>query len=144
MFTVKRSSLKALSICLGLLFTAGFYYFFHYRLPWDWDAPGTGRLPQEIVRGFMAEAYEEGRGASAVQNYFSPQVADAAPEAQDRRNGDPIPHEVLSVVAQGQTIVVIHRIAASRGQPALDVIDVFETNRGRIVKRERYLTNFDQ
>ncbi len=142
MITVKRSSLRILSICLGLLFIAGFYSFFHYRLPWDWDAPGTGRLPQEIVQGFMTEAYEGGRGASAVEDYFSSDVVDNALQAQDRENGAPISHEVLSVVAQGQTVVVIHRIAAARGQPALDAIEVFETNRGRIVRRERYLTTF--
>lgn len=143
MVTVKRSSLRIASILLGFAFVGIFYSFFHYRIPWDWDAPGTGKLPQEIVRGFMAEAYGEGRGAAAVRDYFLPDAPDNALEAQDRQDGEPMPHEVVSVVAQGQTVVVIHRIAAARGEPALEVIDVFETKRGRIVSRKRYVTRFN-
>lgn len=144
MVTVKRSSLRVLSIALGLLFIAGFYYFFHYRLPWDWDAPGTGRLPREIVSGFMYEAYDNGRGAGAASDYFASDGVDNVPLAQDRQDGAPIAHEVLSVIAQGQTVVVIHRIGPARGELAIEAIDVFVTNRGRIVSRQRYLTEFDQ
>jgi hypothetical protein len=144
MITVKRSSLRIASICLGLIFLASIYYFFHYRLPWDWGAPGTGKLPQEIIRAYMSEAYEQGRGARAIQDYFADDAADNVSQTREREDGVAIPHEVLSVVAQGQTVVVVHRVGAARGEPAADVIDVFETKRGRIVRRDRYVTSFNR
>ncbi|MCW3837006.1 hypothetical protein ACFQ1E_13400 [Sphingomonas canadensis] len=142
MVTVKRSSLRLVSIALGLVFTAAVYCTMHYGFPWDWKAPGTGKLPREIVAGFMAQAYDRGRGAQAVRDYFVPGAADDAPGAQDRRDGVPIPHEIRSVVAQGTTVVVFHRIAAARGEAAADVIDLFVTVNGRIIRRERYPTRF--
>jgi hypothetical protein len=142
MLTIKRSNLKMLSVATGLLFTAAIYYSMHYLIPWEWNAPGIGRLPQEIVHGFLAEAYDEGKGAKASRDYFSPSVHDTAPQAQDRRDGSPIPHEIRKVVAQGANVVVFQRIGAARGEPAADAIDVFETRNGRIVRRERYLTRF--
>jgi hypothetical protein len=142
MIRARRSTVRILSICLGFAFIAGFYYFFHHRLAWDWDAPGTGKLPQEIVAGFLAETHEQGRGAAAMQGYFAPDAVDTAPAGPNQEDGAPMPHEVRSVIAQGQTVVVIHRIAAARGQPSQDVIDVFETRRGRIVRRDRFYTQF--
>ncbi|RYE04094.1 MAG: hypothetical protein EOP61_01875 [Sphingomonadales bacterium] len=142
MVTMKRSSLRLLTIAIGLLFTAGIYYSMHYRIPWEWNAPGIGKLPQEIVRGYLAEAYDRGQGAKAARDYFAPQVVDNAPEAQDRRDGAPMPHEIRTMFGQGAQVVVIHRIGATRGQPVTDVIDVFETKGARITRRERFPTRF--
>lgn len=142
MVTVRRSTLRLLTIALGLLFTAGIYYSMHYRIPWEWNAPGIGKLPQEIVRGYLAEAYDRGQGAKAVRDYFSPQIVDNAPHAQDSRDGAPIPHEIRTMFGQGAQVVVIHRIGAARGAPVADVIDVFETRNGRITRRDRFLTSF--
>ena len=142
MFTLKRSNLRLATIALGLLFTAGIYYSMHYRIPWDWHAPGIGKLPQEIVRGFLTEAYDKGQGAKAVRDYFSPEVKDNAPEAQDRRDGPPMPHEIRTMIGQGTKVIVIHRVGPARGEPVIDVIDLFETRDGRIVRRERFLTRF--
>ena len=123
MITVRRTHLNLLKIALGLMFTAGIYYSMHYRIPWDWEAPGIGKLPTEIVRGFMAEAYGKGAGAKASRDYF-------------------LPHEVRKIVAQGMNVVVFHRIGPARGEPAADIIDVFETRNGRIVRRDRFPTRF--
>ena len=142
MITVRRTHLNLLKIALGLMFTAGIYYSMHYRIPWDWEAPGIGKLPTEIVRGFMAEAYGKGAGAKASRDYFSPKAVDNAPQAQDRRDGSPMPHEVRKIVAQGMNVVVFHRIGPARGEPAADIIDVFETRNGRIVRRDRFPTRF--
>ena len=94
MFTVRRANLDLLKIALGLIFTAGIYYSMHYRIPWEWEAPGIGKLPTEIVRGFMAEAYDTGAGAMASRDYFAPKAVDNASRAQERRDGSPMPHEV--------------------------------------------------
>lgn len=139
MITVRRSTLKLLSIAIGLIFTAGIYNSMHNGIPWDWNAPGTGKLPREIVRGFMAQAYDRGDGAGAVRDYFAKDAVDNVVQAQDRRSGAPIPHQVGRVVGEGLTVVVFHRIGAARGEPASDVVDVFETRNGRIVRRERHI-----
>lgn len=142
MVTASRNSLKLFSIAIGLLFTGAIYYTMHYNPRWDWTAPGVGKLPQEIVRDFMREAYDQGKGGAAQVRYFARDAADNASGAQDRRDGDPMPHEIRNVIAQGMTVAVVHRVAAGRGEPAADVIDVFRIKNGRIAQRDRYLTSF--
>lgn len=142
MFTVKRSNLKLLSVAVGLLFTAGIYYSMHYRIPWEWNAPGIGKLPREIVSGYLTEAYDRGQASRAVRDYFSPDIVDNVPRAQDPGDGDPIPHQIRMIVGQGATVVVLHRLGPSPRQPLTDAIDIFETKNGRIVRRDRYLTSF--
>lgn len=142
MITVSRTSLRQLSIAIGLLFTGTVYYTMHYNPRWDWTAPGIGQLPRDIVHGFMADAYGRGQGAAAHRTWFAPKAADNAPGAADRQDGVPIGDDVRQIVAQGMTVAVIHRIAPARGAPALDVIDVFEIKDGRIARRDRYPTTF--
>jgi predicted SnoaL-like aldol condensation-catalyzing enzyme len=144
MVTASRSSLRLLSIVIGLLFTGAVYYTMHYNPRWDWTAPGVGKLPQEIVHDFMDQAYTKGHGSSAAKSYFAKDAIDNVPDAQDRRDGTPLPNEVREIIAQGLTVAVLHRIGASRGEPSVDVIDVFRTKNGRIVRRDRYLTKFAQ
>ena len=144
MITVRRSSLKLLSIGIGLLFTATVYYTMHYNPRWDWSAPGIGKLPRQIVSEYMDEAYTKGRGGAAHRNYFAKDAVDNVPAAQGRRDGAPVPHDVRDVIAQGMVVAVVHRIAPARGEPAMDVIDVFRIKDGRIVRRDRYPTQFAQ
>lgn len=144
MITLSRAKLRLLSIAIGLLFTAAIYYTMHYNPRWDWTAPGVGRLPQEIVRSFLHEAYDKGRGATAARDYFAADAQDNAPDAQDRRDGSPMPHQIRSVIAQGMTVAVLHRIDPVRGETQRDVIDIFHLKDGRIARRERYLTQFDK
>lgn len=141
MTTVSRSSLKLLSIAIGLLFTVAVYYTMHDNPRWDWTAPGVGKLPQQIVREFMDEAYVEGRGRAAHDAYFAKNAVDNVPAAQD---GDVGTHEVREVIAQGMTVAVVHRMVPAHGEPAVDAIDVFRIKDGRIVRRDRYLTRFTQ
>ncbi|OYW47966.1 MAG: hypothetical protein B7Y36_08530 [Novosphingobium sp. 28-62-57] len=144
MVTVSRNSLKLLSIGIGLLFTAAVYYTMHYNPRWDWSAPGVGKLPRDIIAQFMDQAYDKGQGGTAQQSYFAKDAMDNAPAADDRRDGAPVPHEIRDVIAQGMTVAVIHRIGPARGNPQLDVIDVFRIKDGRIVRRDRYPTRFAQ
>lgn len=141
MTTVSRSSLKLLSIAIGLLFTVAVYHTMHNNPRWDWTAPGVGKLPQQIVREFMDEAYVEGRGRAAHDVYFAKDAVDNVPAAQDGSIGA---HEVREVIAQGMTVAVVHRMVPVHGEPAVDAIDVFRIKDGRIVRRDRYLTRFTQ
>ena len=100
MITVSRTSLRLLSIAIGLLFTGTVYYTMHYNPRWDWTAPGIGQLPRDIVHGFMADAYGRGQGAAAHRTWFAPNAADNAPGAADRQDGVPIGDDVRQIVAQ--------------------------------------------
>lgn len=144
MIIVRRASLRLISIAIGLLFAAAIYHTMRDNPRWDWSAPGVGKLPQDVVRNFMHEAYDMGRGGSAARDYFSAEAPDNAPDAQDRRDGSPMAHEVRSIVAQGMTVVVVHRVKPARGEPQADVIDIFHMKDGRIDRRDRYPTRFDQ
>lgn len=141
--TVSRTGLKLLSIVIGLLFTAAVLQTMHFNPRWDWSAPGVGKLPRDIVTDYMKLAYEQGQGGTAAKGYFAKDAKDNAADAQDRIDGSAIPHQVRSIIGQGMTVVVVHRIAAARGQPAMDVIDQFEIKDGRIARRDRYVTRFD-
>ncbi len=140
MVRVSRSSLRLLSIAIGILFIGAIYYSMHYRIPWEWDAPGVGKLPRDVVSGFLEEAYGRGNGEAAVRDYFASEIVPGAVAPQERSDAGPIPYEIHSVVAQGLTVVVFQKIGAARGQPATDVVDVFEVRDGRIVRRERHHT----
>lgn len=142
MLQVKSSTLYGVSLALGALFTGWIYYNMHFNIPWDWEAPGTGRLPHEIVEGFLDTAYGDGQGAVARAQYFAPSLNDATPLPLEAENGVPTERTVHRVVAQGLDVVVFQTLSAARGQEAQDVIDVFETNRGRITARTRHFTDF--
>lgn len=142
MITISRRSLYLLTIAIGLFFTVAVFYTMHTNPRWDWSAPGVGKLPRDIISEFMEQAYDKGQGGTAQQSYFAKDSVDSAPNAEDRRNGTPIPHEVREVVAQGMIVVVLHRIGPARGEVARDLIDVFRVKDGRIVRRDRYLTKF--
>ena len=143
MIRVSRTSLKLLSIAIGLFFTVAVYHTMHNNPRWDWTAPGVGKLPRAIVLDFMALAYDRGQGGTAAQAYFAKDARDNAAAAQDRRDGAAIPHQVRSIVAQGMTVVVLHRIGPARGEPPLDVIDIYQIKDGRIARRDRYPTRFE-
>jgi hypothetical protein len=143
MIRVRRRWLELLSIAIGLLFTAAVYQTMRHNPRWDWSAPGVGQLPRDVVAGFMREAYDGGRGGTASRDYFARDAKDNAADAADRSDGAPIPHGIRAVVGQGATVIVFHRIGASRGQPQTDVIDRFDIKDGRIARRERFVTRFD-
>ena len=108
------------------------------------SAKGQAPLPRDIVAQFMDQAYAKGQGGTAQRSYFAKDASDNAPAAEDRRDGAPVPHELREVIAQGMTVTVIHRIGPARGNPEMDVIDVFKIKDGRIVRRDRYPTRFTQ
>ncbi|AKC72233.1 hypothetical protein MB84_08155 [Pandoraea oxalativorans] len=121
---------------LGIALTCWIAYDLHFNTKWDWG-PGAGKLPVEIVQGFMSEAYGDGRGVQAAKDYFTPDAKDRNPLSADRKDGPPIRHDTLGVVAQGLSVAVHHCISAAGDDPALNAVDIFRTKNGRIVERTR-------
>jgi hypothetical protein len=118
-----------------LIFQIG--YQLHSDPRWHWHA-GTGKLPHDIVREFMDEAYTQGRGVDAYKTYFSDKAIDNAPDTIDHENGAPIPHEVKKIIVEGNDVAVYQTIGATRGHPAQDVVDVYEiSGSGWIVRHDR-------
>lgn len=142
MITVTRTSLRLLSLAIGLAFTAAVYVTMHNNPRWDWSAPGVGLLPREIVTRFMDQSYRAGQAGTARAAYFAKDARDLADDPRDLADGAPVPDVVREVVGQGMTVVVIHQLGAARGLPARDVIDVFHIKDGRIASRDRYPTRF--
>ncbi|WP_254601784.1 hypothetical protein [Cupriavidus taiwanensis] len=130
------------SVCVGILITLGFTYSLHFNPRWYGNnGPGVGKLPRVIVLDYMKLAYDKGQGAAAARAYFAPKVIDHHPGSIELRDGEPIRHEIRQVIAEGLVVAVYHRVEAARGQPAIDVLDVFRTGAysGRIAERQRFI-----
>ena len=113
------------------------------RLPREQADLGEPEGAQDLgADAVVAEIHA--RGGAAARDYFAADARDNAPGAQDRRDGSPMPHKIRSIIAQGMTVAVLHRIEPVRGEAQLDVIDIFHLKDGRIARRERYLTWFDK
>ncbi|MFS8979124.1 hypothetical protein PO002_32330 [Cupriavidus necator] len=130
------------SVCIGVLITLCFTYSLHFNPRWYGDnGPGVGKLPRVIVMDYMKLAYDKGQGAAAARAYFSPKVLDHNPGSIELRDGQPIRHEIRQVIGEGLVVAVYHRVEAARGEPAIDVLDVFKTGAytGRIAERKRFI-----
>ncbi|QYY29481.1 hypothetical protein K2O51_04615 [Cupriavidus pinatubonensis] len=133
---------RAASIGVGIAIALSFAYSLHFNPRWYGDnGPGVGKLPRTIVLDYMKQAYDTGRGAEAAKGYFSPKMVDHNPGSIELRDGEPIRHEIRQVIAEGLVVAVYHRVEAARGQPAVDVLDVFKTGAytGRIAERRRFV-----
>jgi len=129
------------SICVGILITLSFTYSLHFNPRWYGNnGPGLGKLPRVIVLNYMKQAYDEGKGGEAARGYFSPKIVDHNPGSIELRDGPPIRHEIKQVIAEGLVVAVYHRVDAARGEPAIEVLDVFKTGAytGRIAERQRF------
>jgi len=133
---------RAVSIGVGIAIALSFAYSLHFNPRWYGDnGPGVGKLPRTIVLDYMKQAYDKGRGAEAAQGYFSPKMIDHNSGSIELRDGPPIRHEIRQVIAEGLVVAVYHRVEAVRGEPAVDVLDVFRTGAytGRIAERQRFV-----
>lgn len=138
----KSKQTYIVSICVGILITLSFTYSLHFNPRWYGDnGPGVGKLPRVIVLNYMKQAYDEGKGVEAARGYFSPTMVDHNPGSTELRDGPPIRHEIKRVIAEGLMVAVYHRVEAARGEPAIDVLDVFKTGAytGRIAERQRFI-----
>ncbi|QIL79623.1 hypothetical protein G7047_06700 [Diaphorobacter sp. HDW4A] len=134
---IKTRTFNALSAIVGIALTAAVAHNMATNPRWAGDnGPGVGKMPREVVAGFMKMAYEEGKGAQALALYTTSKTIDLAPDAADRKDGAPIKHSVRRVVAEGLNVVVWHCIDGSTGQ-SMETVDFFRTRDGRIVDRAR-------
>ena len=134
---IKTKTFNAISVIVGLLLTAAVWHHMASNPRWAGDnGPGVGKLPREIVAGFMKMAYEEGKGAQAASLYMTPKSVDLATDAPDRKDGAPIKHTIRRVVAEGLNVVVWHCIDGVDGQ-SIETVDFFRTRDGRIMDRAR-------
>lgn len=123
-----------ISAVVGILLTI--YMAYDLNRTFDWSG-GAGETPRVFVAKYLDMAYTQGRGAAAAREYFAPNAIDHAADAIDRSDGEPIPHQVKAIVADGPIVVVYHHVEAARGQPAQDVVDMYKTARSHITERER-------
>ncbi|MGF6855497.1 hypothetical protein OKW29_004384 [Paraburkholderia sp. CI3] len=128
---------RMVTALLGVLFILQIAHQLHSDPRWHWHA-GTGKLPHEIVTEFMDEAYTKGKGVDAYKTYFAEKAVDNAPNTIDHQDGEPIPHTVKKLIVEGNDVAVFHKIEAARGQPAQDVVDVYEiSGSGWIIRHDR-------
>ncbi|WP_020653839.1 hypothetical protein [Massilia niastensis] len=134
---ISDKKLNSISVALGLLLTAYVAQDLHFNPRWYGDkGPGVGKLPREVVSGYMDIAYGKGQGAEAAKLYYTPKTIDLTPQAVYRADSGPLTSTVRQVVAEGLNVVVHHCVEATRGQPAHEVVDMFRTWNGRIAWRK--------
>lgn len=135
---IKKTTFNALAVVAGIVFTGLIWHHMATNPRWEGDkGPGVGKLPRQIVNGFITKAYDEGKGAEAVELYMEKRTVDHAPDALDRQNGEPLKRVVHRIVAEGLNVVIWHCIEPARGEPATEVVDFFKTRGGRIIERHR-------
>lgn len=128
---------RVVTALVGVCFIAQIAHQLHSDPRWHWHA-GTGKLPHDIVREFMDEAYSQGRGVDAYKTYFAEHAVDNAPDTIEHQDGAPIPHEVRKIIVEGNDVAVYQTIGAARGRAAQDVVDIYEiSGSGWIVRHDR-------
>lgn len=134
---ISDKRLNAISIAAGLLLTAYVAQNLHFNPRWYGDdGPGVGKLPRQIVAGYMDIAYGKGQVSEAAKRYYTPKTVDVTPGAVYRADSAPLTSTVREVIAEGLNVAVHHCVEAYGGQPAHEVVDMFRTWNGRIVWRK--------
>jgi hypothetical protein len=129
---ISDKKLNTISIFAGVLLTAYVAQDLHFNPRWYGDnGPGVGKMPREVVAGFMDKAYTDGRYTEATGLYYTRKTVDVTPDAPYRGDGAPLKSTVRQVVAEGLNVVVHHCVEGGSG-PAREVVDMFRTSNGRI------------
>ena len=132
---ISDKRLNALSVAMGLLLTAYVAQDLHFNPRWYGDnGPGVGKLPREIVAGYMATAYGKGQVAEAARLYYTKKTIDVTPDAPYRNDSLPLKDTVREVIAEGLNVAVHHCVEG--GGAAREVVDMFRTWNGRILWRK--------
>jgi hypothetical protein len=136
--------LNRTSTVLGLVLVASVAHSMHFNPRWYGDkGPGVGKLPREIVAGFMDVAYGKGQVTEAAKLYYTPKTIDVTPNAVYRTDSGPLNDTVRQVTAEGLNVVVHHCVDAANGKPANEVVDMFRTWNGRIMWRKTIAQSVD-
>ena len=132
---ISDKKLNAISVALGLLLTAYVAQDLHFNPRWYGDnGPGVGKMPREVVAGYMDTAYGRGQVTTAAKLYYTKKTIDVTPDAPYRSDSAPLKSTVRLVVAEGLNVVVQHCVEGV-GEPR-EVVDMFRTNNGRIAWRK--------
>ncbi|MGI4721142.1 MAG: hypothetical protein ACRYGO_07910 [Janthinobacterium lividum] len=129
---ISDKKLNTLSVFAGVLLTAYVAQDLHFNPRWYGDdGPGVGKMPREVVAGFMDTAYGRGRYTEATDLYYTKKTVDVTPHAPYRSDAGPLKSTVRQVVAEGLNVVVHHCVEGGDA-PAREVVDMFRTSNGRI------------
>ena len=133
---ISDKTLNTISIAVGLLLTAYVAQDLHFNPRWYGDrGPGVGKMPREIVAGYMDTAYGRGQVSTAAKLYYTRKTIDVTPDAPYRSDSAPLKSTVRLVVAEGLNVVVQHCVEGD-GNPPREVVDMFRTSNGRIAWRK--------
>lgn len=134
---INERKLNGISIAVGLLLTAYVAQDLHFNPRWYGDnGPGGGKMPREVVSGYMDLAYGQGKAAEAEKLYSTRKTVDVTPKAVYRASSTPLHSTVRQVVAEGLNVAVHHCVDAHGDLPAHELVDMFRTSNGRIVWRK--------
>jgi hypothetical protein len=134
---INERKLNGISIAVGLLLTAYVAQNLHFNPRWYGDkGPGVGKLPREVVAGYMDVAYGQGKPTEAEKLYYTPKTIDLTPKAVYRAASTGVHFTVRQVIAEGLNVAVHHCVDAYGDLPAHEVVDMFRTANGRIVWRK--------
>lgn len=134
---ISDKNLNRLSIVAGLLLTAYVAQDLHTNPRWYGDnGPGVGKMPREVVAGYIDTAYGKGQVAEAARLYYTKKTVDVTPDAPYRSDSAPLRSTVRQVVAEGLNVVVHHCVEGGADAGAREVIDMFRTSNGRIAWRK--------
>ncbi|HBW63395.1 MAG TPA: hypothetical protein DEF75_13585 [Comamonas kerstersii] len=137
---IKKKTFNLISVLVGLGLTAAVAHDMATNPRWAGDnGPGVGKLPRDIVQGFMQTSYQDGQAALAIEQYMTPKTVDqGVPEAQ-KQNGQPVQQQIRRLLAEGLQVTVWHCLDLADGS-SQEVVDFFATRNGRIQERVRALS----
>lgn len=137
---IPQKAFDIFTVVFGLALTAAITHHMASNPRWAGDnGPGVGKLPREIVQGFMQTSYEAGKGGEAIALYMTAKTKDkGVPEAQ-RQDGLVAQQHIQRFVAEGLQVAVWHCLDFQDGRSE-NVVDFFKTRDGRIQERERAMS----
>lgn len=138
---IKKKTFNMIAVLVGLGLTAAVTHHMASNPRWAGDnGPGVGKLPREIVQGFMQTTYQEGQAALAIAQYMTPKTIDQGVPAAQREDGLRAQQHIQRLLAEGLQVSVWQCLDFANGESE-EVVDFFKTRDGRIQERVRALTN---
>lgn len=137
---IPQKAFDIFTVVLGLALTAAITHHMASNPRWAGDnGPGVGKLPREIVQGFMQTSYEGGKAGEAIALYMTAKTNDqGVPEAQ-RQDGLVAQQHIQRFVAEGLQVAVWHCLDFADGSSE-SIVDFFKTRDGRIQERQRAMS----
>lgn len=133
---IKTKHFEIGALLVGFALVANLAYDLHTNPRWAGDnGPGVGKLPKQIVAGYLDTAYKAGGADEAAKLYFSPKTKDLSPGAVDRKDGPAVTHYIRKVLGEGMVVMVYRCVGGERTGQASEIVDIFRTWNGRVAER---------